>query len=504
MMVLASIRWRLQAWHGLILVAVLSGFGLTAYQVAHQGQMRRIDQDLERRAMELFRAGPPDEPPGALRGGPPVGPPPGPPPDREPDRMDLRARVLDAIGRAGALAQSGEGGGYYYVAWAQDGSLLARSLNSPTDVPRPEHRRPAPPAGREDGWRPEGPGEPPPGPPFELTARSRGEWRELAHFLPDGLCVLVGRSINEDRATMRRLAYGLAGAGTGVLLLGLAGGWWLATRAIRPIDDISATALRIAAGDLSQRINTANTDDELGRLANVLNATFARLEAAFAQQAQFTSDASHELRTPVAVVLSQTQTALARERSGAEYREALAACQRAAERMRGLTESLLELARLEAGEERMRRAPFDLSRAAGECVELVRPLALARGIQIRCELPTVRCNGDADRIGQVITNLLTNAIDFNREGGEVRMEARNEHGASVLTITDSGEGIRPEDVPHVFERFYRVDRSRSGSRGRTGLGLAICKAVVDAHSGTLEVASQFGVGSTFTLRLPSE
>ena len=163
-----------------------------------------------------------------------------------------------------------------------------------------------------------------------------------------------------DLAAMRRLALWLTAAGAAVLLLGLAGGWWVATRAIRPIEAISATAVKIAGGDLSQRINAADTDSELGRLAGVLNSTFARLEAAFAQQARFTSDASHELRTPVSVILSQTQTALSRERTSPEYREALEACQRAARRMKTLTESLLELARLDAGQEPMKRERFDL------------------------------------------------------------------------------------------------------------------------------------------------
>src|SRR5204862_5783999 len=130
------------------------------------------------------------------------------------------------------------------------------------------------------------------------------------------------------------------GIGGCILLVGLAGGWWLATGAIRPIEGISATAAKISAGDLSQRIDVAETESELGRLAGVLNSTFARLETAFAQQQQFTSDAAHELRTPVSVILTQTQAALARERPAAEYREIIEACQRAAQRMRRLIESL--------------------------------------------------------------------------------------------------------------------------------------------------------------------
>ncbi len=290
----------------------------------------------------------------------------------------------------------------------------------------------------------------------------------------------------------------------GEVVIGLAGGWWLASRAIRPIEDISATAVRIAAGDLSQRINAADTDSELGRLAGVLNSTFTRLEAAFAHQARFTSDASHELRTPVTVILSQTQTALARERNGPEYREALEACQRAAQRMRQLTESLLQLTRLDAGEETLKRESLDLGRVARECVEWVRPLAAERHIEIRSDLPAVEACGDAERLGQVVTNLLTNAIQFSRDRGEVRVATRGENGNAVLMVTDTGEGIPDADRPHIFERFYRVDNSRSRRQGHAGLGLAICKAIVDAHGGVIEVTSQPGAGSTFIVKLPAK
>lgn len=334
------------------------------------------------------------------------------------------------------------------------------------------------------------------------AARTRGELREVYEFMPDGSWILVGRSMAPELATMKRLAYWLFTAGAAVLLLGLTGGFWLATRAIRPIDDISATAQRIAAGDLSQRINISTTDNELGRLAQVLNATFTRLEAAFAQQVQFTSDASHELRTPIAVILSQAQTALSRERAAAGYREALEACQRAAQRMRRLVESLLELARLDAGQEPMKRERCDLSRVARECFELIQPLAVGRGVAMRLDLQAVSCLGDAERIGQVVSNLLANAIEFNRAGGEVRVSTRAEGERALLVVADTGLGLLPEETARIFERFYRIDRSRSQRQGGAGLGLAICKAIVDAHGGAIDVSSQHGVGSTFTVRLP--
>ena len=583
-MIFNSIRWRLQVWHGLILVAVLTGFGFTAYHAARENQLRRIDQEeLAPRLMApLFRPGPPGRPPGPPSEHRPEGPRGEPPGDghRRFDPEEFRTRLRQAIEKAGAL-DSSQTNRFYYVLWQGDGALLAQSSGTPKNVPIPQSTVHPPtlrygaagspqstvhspqstvhspestvhspqsrvhspestvqgpesavtgPAGRQ-GWPGDeaagdprrhergqdaratlgppgdeaggnGPMRPRPGPPMPPIGRTRGEYREVFRAMPGGEVLLVGRSIAEDLKDMRRLALRLVVAGAGVLLLGLAGGWWLATRAIRPIEDIGATALKIAAGDLSQRINVADTDSELGRLASVLNSTFSRLEAAFAHQARFTSDASHELRTPVSVVLTQTQSALARERTLPEYREALEACQRAAQRMRKLTQSLLALARLDAGQDPMRREPLDLARVTRECVEMVRPLAAESGLELRCELATVMCPGDAERLSQVATNLLSNAIRFNRPGGEVRISTRAENGLAVLTVADTGQGIPAQDLSHIFERFYRVDESRSGVQGGTGLGLAISKAIVDAHSGALEVSSQPGAGSTFSVKLP--
>jgi heavy metal sensor kinase len=330
----------------------------------------------------------------------------------------------------------------------------------------------------------------------------RGVLREVFIITPPGEIILAGRSTAPELGELRLAAWRLVAVGGGVLLFGLAGGWWIATRAIRPIADISATATKIAAGDLSQRISAADTENELGRLASVLNSTFARLEAAFDQQARFTADAAHELRTPVSVMLTQTQSTLTRERDASEYRETVEACQRAAQRMRRLTESLLELARLDAGQETMKRVHFDLANTARECVELIRPLADERGIIIRCELAALKCEGDSERLAQVITNLLGNAVQYNKDHGEVRVAAEYHDGTALLKITDTGHGIPAEDLPRVFERFFRADKARTGSSGHSGLGLAISKAIVEAHGGTIEVSSQPEVGTTFTVRLP--
>jgi heavy metal sensor kinase len=328
----------------------------------------------------------------------------------------------------------------------------------------------------------------------------RDAFRESMLFTPPGETVLAGCSIAPELADLRRTALMLSGVGAGILLLGLMGGWWLASRAIRPIEDISTTAVKISAGDLSQRINIGETESELGRLASVLNSTFARIDAAFAQQQQFTSDAAHELRTPVSVMLTQTQTTLNRERSAVEYRETIESCQRAAQRMRRLIESLLELARLDAGQQQMKQLRFDLAQTARDCVTLVGPLAEERHVKISCDVPPMDCVGDSERLAQVITNLLTNAITYNKESGEVRVNGETKDGSVILTIQDTGVGISAADLSRVFDRFYRADTSRTS--GNSGLGLAISKAIVEAHGGAIEVSSQLDIGTVFTIRLP--
>ena len=187
--------------------------------------------------------------------------------------------------------QIDEENGFYFVFWRDDEAPL-RSLNSPVEMPKPVSSR----AG---------------------NACTRGEWREMSQTNPRGDAILVGRSIGPELAYLKRLGYWLFAAGSSVLVLGLAGGWWVASRAIRPISNISSTAMEISSGDLSKRIPHSETESELGRLASILNSTFARLESAFAQQARFTADVSHELRTPITVILSQIQMTLARDRAPA-------------------------------------------------------------------------------------------------------------------------------------------------------------------------------------------
>jgi heavy metal sensor kinase len=332
--------------------------------------------------------------------------------------------------------------------------------------------------------------------------RTRGDLREYLRISPGGELVVVGVSTAALAADLRRLAGWLAGAGMLVAGLGLAGGWWLANGALRPIAQISTTAETIAGGKLSERIDVGETESELGALARTLNTTFDRLEQNFEQQVRFTADASHELRTPIAVLLAETQRALTRERPPEEYRETLAVCERNATRMSALVNSLLELARFDSGEVALHTEVCDLARLARESLEFIAPLAAQKNVVLRDAFAPVTTRADALKLGQVLNNLLTNAIVHNRAGTTVTLSLARENGHAVLRVADDGVGIPGEALPRLFERFYRVDAARGRERGGSGLGLSITKAIVEAHGGSIAVESEAGKGTTFTVRIP--
>ncbi len=447
---LKSIRWRLQLWYGVLLVAVLSGFGITVYQLESSRQLRHIDEELQRRLPVLVNSQRPA------------------PGDRE--RREFRLSPKDAT-----LFDRDDGGGIYFVVWLRHGEPVTRSATAPKDVPQPKA------------------GDPP--------NRLRGGFRETFLFPGPGDCVLAGKSFNGDLADRRQLAWWLTGVGGTVLLLGLAVGAWLVARALRPIRAISSAAETIATGDLTRRIDTADSESELGQLTSVLNSTFARLDNAFTRQARFTADAAHELRTPLAVMLTHIQNSLASDDLSDEHREAFEACQRAVQRMRRLTDSLLTLSRLDSGN-RLTRETCDLASIAEDATTNLRTLARQHEISIETQLQPALCEGDADGISQIVHNLVSNAIYHNRRGGLVRITCTSTHHNAVLTVSDNGPGIAADDLPHIFERFYRADKARSAATERTGLGLAITRAIVEAHGGTITVESAPGNGSTFTVHLP--
>lgn len=290
----------------------------------------------------------------------------------------------------------------------------------------------------------------------------------------------------------------LLGGGTLTLLAGFAG-YFLASRALTPIDDITYAARHISTEDLSARLNLPNTGDEVSRLAGTFNEMLDRLETGFKRERQFTSDASHELRTPLTALQAILSVTRERQRSTQEYQQALDDLSDETERMRGLVEDLLRLARGESGAS-LHPVSLNLSTLLSDVADSLRPLAVSKGLALTCDLPpALPFDGDMDALIRLFVNLLDNAIKYT-ESGSVSLSARQEKNILRVQVTDTGTGIQPKHLPHIFERFYRVESARSSNGA--GLGLTIAQQIVQAHGGNIAVESTPNVGTTFTVQLP--
>jgi len=286
------------------------------------------------------------------------------------------------------------------------------------------------------------------------------------------------------------------------LALAAGGGIFLARRALKPVDKIAQTAREIGESDLSQRINV-NTKDELGRLAATLNEMIGRLEKAFQRQKQFTGDASHELRTPLAVIEAESTLALQKERPSSDYQRSLEIISQESRQMSSLIDKLLTLARADAGKEQWNFTEVNLGKLISNLSADVEVLCKEKGLSLQLgKTKDLVVKGDEARLRELFMNLLDNAISYTPAPGTVSVSFRREGQMAVVAITDTGIGIPAEDIPFIFERFYRVDKSRSRAEGGSGLGLAICQYIAEAHGGKIEVESKVGAGSTFSVWLP--
>ena len=303
---------------------------------------------------------------------------------------------------------------------------------------------------------------------------------------------------NVEDSLQRLLTALLLSGGVLSLLAGFAG-YFLASRILEPIDEITHAARRISTEDLSARLHLPDTGDEISRLASTFNEMLTRIEDGFQRERQFTSNASHELRTPLTAMQAILSVTSQRRRKPAEYEQALDDLSEETDRLRNLTESLLVLARGDLHPMELNET-VDLSILLEDVTVSLHPLAEAKGLELACETEnrlTVR--GESDALIRMFINLLDNAIKYT-EYGEVKVSARRDGGLVQVEINDTGIGIPPEHLPHIFERFYRVEQSRS--KQGTGLGLALVQQIVTAHGGTLEAKSQPGQGTTFVIRLP--
>jgi heavy metal sensor kinase len=447
-----SIRLRLTLWNGSVLGAILAGLGLAVYLLMDRTLLARTDDVLAfefEETVERLHAAP-----------------------SRADLGDLPEAFLQAF-----LLRITDPGGQIRL---QSSALAGVALPPGPDATAPTFHsldlgRLGP--HRVVSGATEGPG---------------GNWRvQIATSLA---------SRNRDLAALRNVLLTILPAG---LLAAVLGGWWLAGRALAPVARMTETARQIGARNLTERIPITNPADELGHLAATLNAMIARLADALEAQRRFTADASHELMTPLTAIRTEAEVALQSPRSAAEHAKVLASVVEEVDRLTRLGRQLLFLASEDACSSPRRLHPVPLAGTVRAAVELMRAQAEQAGIEVAVgPLPTVHVRGEGERLRQAFVNLLDNAVKYNRPGGKVVVQGRCTNGQALVEVADTGIGMPPEAVPHIFERFYRVDRSRSRRTGGTGLGLSIVKTTVEGFGGTVQVESEPDRGSTFRVVLP--
>ena len=287
-----------------------------------------------------------------------------------------------------------------------------------------------------------------------------------------------------------------------ILLLG-SGGWFLAGRALRPVDLITRSAQKINAENLGFRLEIVNPNDEIGRLAETFNCTLDRLEQAFNRIRQFSTDVSHELRTPLTILRGETELGLRCGVNAEDFKEILHSNLDEINRMSIIIEYLLDLSRVEQEGLVLGKEDVELKELLDEIVFQNLPRAVGKGINLdfRGE-PSIHVEGDRHRLRQVFANLLDNALKHSPCEGTIILHLKRDNDWAVFSVTDSGPGIPEEDVPHIFDRFYRVDKARNRSDGGIGLGLSLVNSYTAAHGGRVELKTAAGMGSTFTIYLP--
>ena len=488
---LHSLRTRLQLWYALVMVVAIGSLSVYLYGQLRINMLARVDAPLLSAAdhfagliddyprhevdptmPEWEILPPPPRPPGPPGGR--SGAPGGPRPRRPPLELPLSLDVQHEPGNASRP---------YFGLWRSDGLLMASEpVNTkrkpPTAIPMPD---------------------------FQFHTENGVRMREVVMSGPFDSVILVGRSIEAELAELKSMAWKLAGGSLGALLLSALGGWWLSNRILRPLDAIAQTASRISASHLDEQIPTEKLDRELQPLATVLNAMFARLGAAFARQTQFTADASHELRTPLTVMQTNLELALAMERTPAEHQRFERHALSAAQRMRQLIEGLLLLARADAGQMLELSERVDLRSLAEESLAMFAARAKELMIELRLEAEGEESSlvqGKEILLRRVLENLLENSLRYTPPGGTITVAIDAQASEVILRVQDTGSGISAEQLPLVFERFYRADSARARESGGFGLGLAICQGIIRQHHGQITAASPAGLGTIMTIRLP--
>jgi heavy metal sensor kinase len=452
------IRLRLTAWYFVVFAVVLSAFGVSAYVEMRHSIRQTVDEELKIRAegvrqliAQVVRPGGEEDLEEELR-----------------DHTELRA--------GGALLQ---------VSDAQGNWLYRSTAMRDYAVPRPAN----PPAKPVDFL----------GNPVPLRVWSR-------RVEEGGQSYLIQSAFEMDDfyEALDRFELLLVISIPTLLLFAAAGGYWISARALAPVDQIARTAQTISAQNLSSRLAVPNSDDELQRLSETLNGMFERLDAAFKRITQFTADASHELRTPIAVMRTRAELSLRKARSAGEYREVIAEVLAELEKTSGLIEQLMFLARADSGGQTPHFTATNVADVLREACHQGSALAEARQIAFHSQIPdnAVWIQGDATMLRRLFLILIDNAVKYTPANGQIEVSLRQDGGHAVAEVRDTGIGIAEADLPNVFERFYRADKARTRESGGVGLGLSIGRWIAEVHSGTIEVRSSLGHGSSFQVRLP--
>jgi heavy metal sensor kinase len=462
-----SIRWRLALWSTLAMAAVLACFAALVYGLLRSALFEQTDRHLQAALGQLRRD------------------------PRVETSTDSRLRYW--------IAEYRDHLGLYCVVYRADGSPLAwtPALAEQSLPSAPARLLGAPGAPPQEGTRWVSEGQLP----------DIGRQRLLAERMrlggQDFVVLLLAPLDAVDRELAQALRV-LVTAGPVALLLSAGLAYWLARKALAPVDRLRRATEAITAEHLDRRLEATNPHDELGLLTQTINAMIARLERSFAEVSRFTADASHELRTPLTALRTQVELALGKSLSPAELQQLLGGVLEELVRLSRLTDQFLALSRRDAGVEQMGCAPLDLLALVSGVADALQPLADANGVRLRLDATgPVRIVGDEGRLRQVFINLLDNALKHTPEGGSVIVRVGQRDHAAVVAVEDTGVGIAAEHLPHVFERFYRVDKARSRADGGTGLGLSIARSIVQAHGGRIDMASTPGQGTACTVTLPA-
>jgi heavy metal sensor kinase len=456
------IRVRLTLWYVLLLAAILSALSVFLVLRLHADLVRGVDASLSSRAAQISL--------GLQSGG-------------EGEFRDISDRALRNVVRSESAAQLltitgqvSETSGDPVAARPMIGrDVLAQTSTGPvrlTIVLGPDHE----------------------------------SFRLLVQRLPTGRGVLVvADGLEGVERSVHSLILLLLVAGPVAVAVAGGGGFLLARSALRPVARMTGEAAAIGVERLDERVAVPRTRDELHRLATTLNAMLERLEQGVADKRRFVADASHELRTPLAVMRAELEVGLQETDLSQEARDVLGSSVEEVDRMARIVDNLLTLARIDEGKLRLLRTDVSLSPAIATVVDELTPMARSRGVRLlrsarEGDGPSVVA--DAERLHQVLLNLLENAIKYTDPGGEVTAQPWTNGSMAGVTVRDSGRGIPTDEVTHVFERFYRVGAARSRDDGGSGLGLAICHEIIEAHGGQISVRSEPGRGSEFTFSLP--